>query len=182
MKAVYLNDYGSVDNFKLDEAPRPEPGPDDVLVKVHFAGLRWGDIMARNGFPARRHSSPFIAGQEAAGVIKEVGARVENLKPGMRVIALPLDGAYAEYVSVSKDRISIIPDNVPMEKYLAYPVNMRTAYMLIYAWGKIQPGETVLLHAAAGGVGTLALQVMKRRLNKEQITASITKRPAMSKK
>jgi NADPH:quinone reductase-like Zn-dependent oxidoreductase len=79
MKAVFLNDYGPVENFQLGDAPIPKAGPDDVLVKVQFAGLRWGDIMARNGRPLRRHTSPFIAGQEAAGVIEEVGANVEHL-------------------------------------------------------------------------------------------------------
>jgi NADPH2:quinone reductase len=163
MKAVFLDDYGSADNIRLGEAPIPVPGAGEVLIKVHYAGLRWGDIMQRNGLPTRGRSTPYILGQEASGVIEATGSAVTSLKPGMRVVAFPLDGAYAEYLVMPQDRVALVPEHVPLDRVLAYPVNLRTAYFLVYVWAKVQPGETVLVHAAAGGVGLLAVQIMKRR-------------------
>lgn len=171
MKAVFLDDYGSVDNFRMGDAPKPTPAAGEVLIKVHYAGLRWGDIMQRNGLPSRMRVPPYVPGQEAAGVIESVGDGVTKLKPRMRVAAFPLNGAYAEYLVVSQDRVSVVPEHVPLERVLAYPVNLRTAYFLVYVWGKVQPGETVLLHAAAGGVGLLALQIMKRKLEDVRVIA-----------
>ena len=171
MKAVFLDDYGSVDNIRVGEAPKPTPGDGQVLVKVHYAGLRWGDIMQRNGMPTRGRKTPYILGQEASGVIEAVGTGVTTLTPGMRVAAFPLDGAYAEYLVVPQDRVSAVPDHVPLDRALAYPVNLRTAYFLVNVWAKVQPGEAVLLHAAAGGVGLLALQIMKRKLKDVTVIA-----------
>jgi NADPH:quinone reductase len=164
MKAVHLNDYGSTDHFQLVERERPAPGPDDVLIKVAYAGLRWGDIMQRNGLPSRARKPPFVPGQEASGVIEAVGANVTRWKPGMRVMAMPMEGAYAEYLAVPAPRVWPVPDHVALSHCLAYPVNLRTAYLMVYVWADVQPGETVLLHAAAGGVGLMALQIMKRKL------------------
>jgi NADPH2:quinone reductase len=171
MKAIYLDDYGSVDHFRVGDAPKPTPGSGEVLIKVHYAGLRWGDIMQRNGLPHRMRKPPFVPGQEASGVVESVGDGVTTLKPGMRVAAFPLDGAYAEYLCVPQDRVSAVPEHVPLDRVLAYPVNLRTAYFLVYVWGKVQPGESVLLHGAAGGVGLLALQIMKRKLKDVNVIA-----------
>jgi NADPH2:quinone reductase len=171
MKAVFLDDYGSVDHFRVGEAPKPIPGAGEVLIKVHYAGLRWGDIMQRNGLPKRMRTPPYVPGQEASGIIEAVGCGVSSLKPGQRVAAFPLDGAYAEYLVAAAERVSVVPDHVGLDRVLAYPVNLRTAYFLVYVWGKVQPGESVLLHAAAGGVGLLALQIMKRRLNDVNVVA-----------
>jgi len=171
MKAVFLDDYGSVENFRVGDAPKPTPNNGEVLIKVHYAGLRWGDIMQRNGLPSRMRKPPYVPGQEASGVIEAVGPGVSAFKPGMRVAAFPLDGAYAEYLAVPQDRVSVVPEHVPLDRVLAYPVNLRTAYFLVYVWGKVQPGESVLLHAAAGGVGLLALQILKRRLKDVNVIA-----------
>jgi NADPH:quinone reductase len=164
MKAIHLKDYGAVENLELVDIDKPVPGPDDVLIKVEYAGLRWGDIMQRNGLPSRARKTPFVPGQEAAGVIEAVGANVRHWKPGMRVMALPTDGAYAEYLLAHPARVWPVPEHAQLAECLAYPVNLRTAYLMVYTWANVQPGETVLLHAAAGGVGLMALQIMKRRL------------------
>jgi NADPH:quinone reductase len=172
MRAVLLNDYGSSEQLVLADVPPPaEPRPGEVLVKVAYGGLRWGDIMQRNGFPSRARPTPFIAGQEAAGVIQSVGAGVTAFRPGMRVVALPQQGAWAEYVSVPEARLHALPDRVTLAQALAYPVNLLTAYYAVLQWAKVQPGERVLLHAAAGGVGLLALQIMKRRLQDVTVVA-----------
>ncbi len=172
MKAVQLTDYGSVDNFRMADIPEPQAGPNQVRIKVAFAGLRWGDVMARNGDPVRRYTPPFAftAGQEAAGVVDQVGEGVENIKIGQRLYINIWEGAFAEYaiVTLNKDTwardMVPIPDGVPMDVFLAYPVNMMAAWMAVYQWGQVKPGQTVLLHQAAGGLGRLITQIIKRKL------------------
>lgn len=164
MRAVHLNDYGSADNFEVVDIPKPRPGKGEVLIEVAFAGLRWGDIMQRNGWPSRARPTPFVGGQEAAGIISEVGTDVSTLRPGQRVVATPPHGGFAEFVVSPAAAVTPLPDHVALESSLAYPVNMRTAHLMVFAWAKVKPGDTVLLHAAAGGVGLMALQIMKKRL------------------
>lgn len=171
MRAVLIKDYGAVDNLVVDDVPRPEPGKGEVLVKVAFGGLRWGDIMQRGGFPSRARPTPFVAGQEASGVVEAVGEGVKHYRPGMRVVALPFGGAWAEYLTVPEARLTPVPDHVPLDRVLAYPVNLLTAYYAVMVWANVQPGERVLLHAAAGGVGLLALQIMKKRLQDVTVVA-----------
>jgi NADPH2:quinone reductase len=169
MRAVLLNDYGPVENLSPGEVDKPAAASGEVLVKVAFAGLRWGDIMQRNGLPSRARPTPFIAGQEASGVVESVGEGVTDFAVGQRVIALPMQGAFAEYVALPAERCIPLPDAAPLDRCLAYPVNMRTAHLMIYAWAKVQDGETVLLHAAAGGVGLMALQILKRRFSNVRV-------------
>jgi len=171
MKAVFIDDYGAVENLRVGEAPVPQPAANEVLVKVAFAGLRWGDVMARNGLPSRARPTPFIGGQEASGTVAAVGAEVRGFREGDRVMAMPNGGAFAEYVTVHPSRLVRVPDRVSLDQILAYPVNMRTAYYMIYTWAKVREGERVLLHAAAGGVGLLALQMLKRRFRNVSVVA-----------
>jgi NADPH2:quinone reductase len=166
LKAAQLKDYGPAENFCITEVPTPSPGPGEVLIRVHYAGLRWGDIMGRNGIPMRAAHPPFVPGQEAAGVVVEVGEGVGNLKVGDRVVALPYGGAYAEYLVCSASaRISKVPEGVPLASALVYKVNLPTAHLIVNEWAKVQEGESVLVHAAAGGVGTLCVQILKRKFN-----------------
>jgi NADPH:quinone reductase len=171
MKAVFIDNYGGVENLRYGDAPLPEPGPKEVLVKVEYAGLRWGDVMQRNGQPSRARPTPFIGGQEATGVIESVGPEVRDWQPGMRVMAMPVGGAFAEFVAVHPGSLQRVPDAVPLDVMLAYPVNMRTAYYAVYTWAKVQEGERVLLHAAAGGVGLLILQILKRKFKDVSVVA-----------
>jgi NADPH:quinone reductase len=171
MKAVFIDDYGGVENLRFDDAPLPEPRSNEVLVKVEYAGLRWGDVMQRNGQPSRERPTPFIGGQEATGVIEAVGPEVRKWQPGMRVMATSAGGAFAEYVAVHPARLQRVPEQVPLDVMLAYPVNMRTAYYAVYVWARVQEGERVLLHAAAGGVGLLILQILKRKFSDVQVVA-----------
>lgn len=173
MRAVMIKDYGPVENLVLDEVPEPDVGPRQVRVDVHFGGVRWGDVMQRNGFPSRARPTPFVAGQEAAGIVVEVGAEVRDIAPGDRVVVLPNGGGWADQVVASAGRVTVVPDHVPLEVALAYPVNLLTAYYAVEVWGKVQPGERVLLHAATGGVGLLALQIMKRRISDVTVVAVV---------
>jgi NADPH2:quinone reductase len=171
MQAVFIDDYGAVENLRYGDAPMPVLRDGEVLVKVAYAGLRWGDVMQRHGLPSRARPTPFIGGQEAAGVIEAVGADVRGWEPGTRVMAMPTAGAFAEYVAVHPSRLIRVPDHVALETMLAYPVNLRTAYYAVYVWAKVQEGERVLLHAAAGGVGLLILQILKRRFANVPVVA-----------
>lgn len=172
MRAIMLNEYGDY-NLVLAQVPRPEPKPDEVLLKVEYAGLRWGDVMQCNGFPAKLQSTPFVAGQEAAGIVEAVGTNVQGVHVGARVMALPSHGAWAEYVCVPAARLAVVPDRVSLAQVLIYQINLLTAYYAVMVWAKVQPGERVLLHAAAGGVGLLALQIMKRRLRDVCVVALV---------
>lgn len=172
MRAVLLNEYGDL-RVVLSEVPRPEPKRDEVLLKVEYGGLRWGDIMQCNGYPAKMIPTPYILGQEAAGVVEAVGADVQGYRPGQRVVALTSHGGWADYVCVPALRLLPVPDHVSLAQALIYPVNLLTAYYAVMVWGKVQPGESVLLHSAAGGVGLLALQIMKRRLRDVRVIALV---------
>jgi NADPH:quinone reductase len=173
MRVIEIEDYGVVENLVVAERPVPEPGPREVLVQVAYGGLRWGDIMQRNGFPSRARPTPFVAGQEASGVVVAVGGDVRSVVEGQRVVVLPTGGAWAEYVTAHEARVTPVPDHVGLDQVLAYPVNLLTAYYAVNVWGRVQPGERVLLHAAAGGVGLLALQIMKRRIDDVTVVAIV---------
>ena len=172
MRAIMLNEYGD-HNLVLADVPRPDPKSNEVLVKVEYAGLRWGDVMQCNGYPAKLFQPPFVAGQEAAGFVEAFGADVQGLSVGARVLALPPHGAWADYVCVPAVRVSAVPAHVSLAQALIYQINLLTAYYAVLVWAKVQPGERVLLHAAAGGVGLLALQIMKRRLRDVTVVAVV---------
>jgi NADPH2:quinone reductase len=173
MRAVLIQDYGSAEHLALGEIETPEPGPGEVLIDVKYGGLRWGDIMQRQGMPSRARPTPFVAGQEATGVVAALGAGVSGLEVGMRVMAMPLGGAWAEHIVAPAKRVWKVPERVRLDQMLAYPVNLLTAYYAVNVWAKVQPGERVLLHAAAGGVGLLALQIMKRKLRDVTVVALV---------
>lgn len=172
MRAVEQFGYGRArECMRWVDAPIPTPGPGQVLVKSEYVGIRWGDIMGRTGDPHFRFGPPpfqHLVGAEVAGKVEAVGPGVTSAKVGDRVFA-PCAGGYAEYAVADADKLTHVPDHVPLDKVCCYPVNMRVTYFLINVWGKIQPHETVLVHAAAGGVGTLILQVLRRRLKTPRI-------------
>lgn len=164
MKAVLLDDYGPADNLRVGEAPEPAAGAGEVVVRVAFAGLRWGDLMSREGRPQRFHEPPFVPGQEATGVVHAVGEGVTDFAVGDRVMALVLGGAYAELLKAPAQTLLPVPDHVGLDSMLVYGINFPTAWLACTNWGAVSAGEVVLLHAAAGGVGRLALQILTRRI------------------
>lgn len=168
MKAVFIDDYGAVENLRIGEAPEPRIKPSEILVETEFGGLRWGDVMARNGLPSRARPTPFVAGQEASGVILEVGPEVRGWTVGQRVMVTG-QSCWAKRVAAHPAQLTAVPDRASLAQILAYPVNLRTAYYMVYTWAKVQEGERVLLHAAAGGVGLLALQILKRRFRSVEV-------------
>lgn len=164
MKAVHQLDYGPADVFRIVDIPKPAPGPKDVLVRVEYAGLRWSDVLARRGTSARQRTAPpFVPGAEAAGVVAEVGDAVTGFAPGDRVMVQASGGAYAEHLCVPQGRVERAPDGADLASLLVYRINLYPAYFAIYELCRVADGETVLIHSAAGGVGQVAIQMLKRR-------------------
>ncbi|KXO98333.1 hypothetical protein AXK60_13955 [Tsukamurella pseudospumae] len=157
-----MDEYGPVENYRLVDVPEPSAGPGEVRIKVEYSGVRWGDVMNRRGTLVRP-DPPFIVGLEVAGTVDEIGEGVTGYAVGDRVVSMVDEGGYAEYAVAPQHLLAKIDDDVALDKALAYFLNLRVAYMIVYPWAKVQEGETVLLHAASGGVGFLVLQILKRR-------------------
>jgi len=164
MRAVQLDQFGSAERFRIVDTPIPSPGKGEVLVKVEAAGVIFADTQMRRGdYVNLPESFPFIPGREVSGKVVKVGDGVTNIIPGMRVTADMHTGGYAEYALAETKNLVCLPERVSFLEGLVYHINLRIAYLGYYTFGQIQPGEVILLHAAAGGVGTLFTQIAKRR-------------------
>lgn len=188
MRAVQINEYGPAENFKLVNVAIPEPKEDEVLIKVEAASVIFADSLMRRGIylnPPR--SFPFIPGREVAGIVEKGGRKAGNVKPdiaekvgakgpniraGMRVVASMHTGGYAEYAIASLKNVICLPDRVSFLNALVYNNNLRIAYLAYYTYGQIRPYDTILLHAPAGGIGTLITQIAKRRAHNVVIALS----------
>jgi NADPH2:quinone reductase len=160
MIAIKISDYGSADVLKpSDSEPKPQPAPDQALVKIHAAGVNFVDIYQRRGtYPVHL---PFIPGLEAAGVVEAVGGAVKEVRPGDRVAYTGHLGSYAEYTAIKESRLIRLPQELSFEQGAAFPLQGMTAHYLIHDFRKVKSGDTVLVHAAAGGVGLLLVQWAK---------------------
>ena len=165
MKAVVLRELGPAGNLEVGEMPIPEPADDEVLVKVEVAGVIYADTMLRRGDYPLVPPLPFVPGREIAGTVELVGANVTGLEPGARVTADMPNGGYAEYAAAKASTAIPIPDHVTFEQAVVHHFNLPVAYLAYYVFGEIQPDETILVHSAAGGIGSLFVQIAKRRAN-----------------
>lgn len=161
MKAIWITEPGSVDVLQVRETPDPEPGPGEVRVRVKAAGLNFAEVKARQGLYPDAPKMPCVVGYECAGVIDKVGEGVNSLKVDDRVIALSRFGAHADTVVVKAIQAFPMPENMTFEEGAAIPVNYLTAYHMLFRVHVLRPGERVLIHMAAGGVGIAALQLCK---------------------
>ena len=144
----------------LVDVPEPKPKPNEAVVQIKAAGVNFIDVYFREGrYPAQL---PFINGQEGAGVVTEVGSEVKMFKPGDRVACTGSLGSYAEYAAVPESRLVKIPDGLDVEQAAAAMLQGMTAHYLLHSTYKLQAGETALIHAAAGGVGSLLVQMAKK--------------------
>ena len=157
MKAIQVQQPGGVEALELVEVPLPKPKPNEAVVKIAAIGVNFIDVYLREG--RYKAPLPFVDGQEAAGVIHEVGADVKTVKPGDRVAYCSVLGSYAEYAAVPADRLVRIPPGVGERDAAAAMLQGMTAHYLAYSTFPLQPGQTALLHAAAGGVGLLLVQM-----------------------
>jgi NADPH2:quinone reductase len=157
MKAIQITRTGGPDVLQLTEVPTPKPKASEALVKISVCGVNFIDIYLREG----RYPSPlpFIAGQEATGVVVEVGAGAGGFKPGERVAYTGIHGAYAEYATVPAERLVQVPKDLDDHQAAAALLQGMTAHYLCHSAYPLKRGETALVHAAAGGVGQLLVQM-----------------------
>lgn len=160
MRAVRIHRLGGPDVVRIDEVRKPRPGPGTVCVRNERMGINFGDLLFIRGEYFIKPRLPAVIGMEAAGTIVEVAPDVTTLQPGMRVAYIGL-GAFAEYSIVRQSRILRLADDVPIEQGAAFPVASLTAWHLLYTVHRLVPRETVVVHAAAGGVGMAAVQIAK---------------------
>lgn len=159
MKVIQVAEVGGPEVLKLIDLPVPEPKPHEALVQIKAAGVNFIDVYYREGrYPA---ALPFVVGQEAAGVVTSIGGEVRKVQPGDRVAYTGILGSYAEYAAVAADRLVKIPDELDFTQAAACMLQGMTAHYLTHSTYPIKQGETVLIHAAAGGVGLLLVQMTK---------------------
>lgn len=161
MRAIVQVGTGGPEVLQLQEVPTPEVLPGHLLVRVKAIGVNYVDTMIRRGWFPTPQRQPFIPGIEIAGVVEAVGEGVIGWQVGQRVMAGGISSAYAEFCLVPANLAMPVPENLTDEEAAAVPVNWTTAYLAMVSTGKLQPGEKVLIHAAAGGVGTAAVQIAK---------------------
>jgi len=161
MKAAFVTKYGGPDTLKIQETEKPEPGPDQVQIKVKAIGLNFADVLMRTGIYPNTPKPPFIPGMEFSGVVSATGANVSTVKPGQRVMGYSRTGSHAEYVVVNHSMVGPTPDSMTFEEAASFLVIYLTAYHGLFTLGKLQPNEKVLIHAAAGGVGIAVTQLAK---------------------
>jgi NADPH:quinone reductase len=160
MKAIVFDKTGGPEVMKLADVPKPEVKPGNVLIKVRAAGINFADTLFRQGQYLMQPKLPDTPGLEAAGEIEAVGAGVTGLRAGQRVAALG-SKMYAEYALAPAAQVIPVPDSVSFEHAAAFPVQVLTAWHMIHTSHKTGPGQTVLVHSAAGGVGIVAVQIAK---------------------
>jgi NADPH2:quinone reductase len=161
MQAIYIKRNGNSSVLALDKRPKPIPKNGEALVELKTAGLNFIDIYMRMGNPAIPTSLPFIPGVEGCGVVKEIGNEVDDVNVGDRVAYVGQLGSYAEYISVPASQLIPLRDEMSFEQGGAFPLQGMTAHYLVHEFYSIKPGDNVLVHAAAGGVGLLVVQWLK---------------------
>ena len=177
MKAVRIHNYGGLDTLVYEDAPRPQPEEGQVLIRVLAAGVNPIDWKIRQGFlkDIFPYEMPLILGTDISGVVEAVGAGVNTLQPGQDVygvVDMTLSGAYAEYALGLDSAIAPKPQSLNYEQAASVPIVAMTAYQALFEIGQLQAGQSVLIHAAAGGVGSFAVQFAKNKGIKAIGTAS----------
>ncbi|HET9799875.1 MAG TPA: quinone oxidoreductase [Gemmatimonadaceae bacterium] len=161
MKAIRVHENGGPEVLRLERVEDPVPGPGEALVRVEATGVNFIEIYQRKG--AYRIPLPWTPGEEGAGTVVSVGPGVTDLRAGDRVVSYNLKGSYAELAVADADRLIAVPDDVSTRDAAAVMLQGMTAHYLVTSVHALQPGETCLVHAAAGGVGLLLCQMAKRR-------------------
>ncbi|MDX3758714.1 quinone oxidoreductase family protein [Streptomyces mirabilis] len=158
MRAVEIQEYGGPEVLRVVEAEVPTPGPGQVSIDVAYTGVNFADLKARaDGY--RVPALPFVPGLEVSGHVRALGAGVTGLAVGQEVAALTQGGAYADVVAADAVTVFPLPPGVDLRTGATLPTVLPTAYALIHTVGRLQPGETVLVQGAAGGVGTVLGQL-----------------------
>ena len=177
MKAVVVNEYGGPDVLKYQDAPRPEPKNDEILVRVVAAAVNPVDTYVRQGMFAKRgiDNRPLIIGYDIAGIVEKTGADAKKFKAGDQVysyLSVMRGGGYAEYAIAKESETALKPKNINFEEAAAVPLAATTAWQALIDQAKIKKGQTVLIHGGSGGVGSFAIPIAKSRDTKVIATAS----------
>jgi NADPH:quinone reductase-like Zn-dependent oxidoreductase len=162
MKAIRIHDYGDADQLRYEDAPVPEIGPDEVLIRIHAAGVNPADWKSREGLmrQVRPLQFPAILGGDAAGTVERVGAVVSRFKLGDAVVAR-VNGAYAEFAAIKTDAVGRAPKSIPLAHVAGIPIAAGTAWTVLFEAADLKKVKTILIQGGAGGVGTFAIQLAK---------------------
>ena len=162
MKSILVRERGGVDVLSFTDVPKPKIERNDILLKVSAVGVNFADIMQHQGTYPLQLPLPYTPGMETIGIVEDIGSNVKNVRIGERIAAVSfMAGGYAEYVLIKPEQIIRVPDEISDRQALALAIQGLTAYLLLNYAAKIRPGESVLVHAAAGGVGNLLVQIAK---------------------
>lgn len=161
MRAVIAPQPGGVEALELTDLPQPEPGPGEVLIRVAAAGLNRSDLLQRKGLYPPPPGVTDILGLECSGDIVAVGEGVTDLPPGTHVCALLAGGGYAEYVAVPAGQVATVPLGIPLVDAGGLMEVAATVWSNVFMMGKLQHGETLLVHGGGSGIGTMAIQLGK---------------------
>jgi len=162
MKAIQVHAYGGPDVLELEEVPRPQPAPDEVLVKVYASGVNPVDWKIRQGY--RQHPLPFIPGWDVSGVVEEAGRNVTDFRTGDEVYGRPdtsRNGSYAEYITVKAIELGRKPTSVDHIAAAAIPLAGLTAWQALFEHAQLKKGQKLFIHGGSGGVGTYAVELAK---------------------
>jgi len=190
MKAIRLHEFSDAGVLRFEDAPKPEPGPNEVLVQIKAAALNHLDVWVRSGQRERNIPLPHIPGSDGSGVIAEVGKDVQKFKPGERVLISPgiscghceyckrgtdnlcreyrvlgvrENGTYAEFVKLPSENVLPIPPGLDFPEAAAIPLVSLTAWHMLVTLARVKEGETALVHGAGSGVGSMGIQIAKLR-------------------
>ena len=186
MKAIVLHEYGGPEMLRYEDAPRPNPKEDEVLIRVIAASVNPVDVAVRSGKYAEYfHTTlPLIPGMDAAGVVEKAGSKISKLKAGDPVYAfftLREEGGYAEFAIAKENEVSRKPQSITYEQAAAVPAAGSTAWQALIDTGKLSAGQTVLIHGGSGGVGHMAIQIAKARGARVIATASTANQEFLKK-
>jgi NADPH:quinone reductase-like Zn-dependent oxidoreductase len=165
MKAIRVHEFGGIDTMRLDELPRPEPGPDEMLVAVKAAGVGPWDRLVREGRSGLGQTLPLTLGSDISGIVAALGADADVFAPGDAVYGATNDrfiGGYAEYALVEVGKVARKPDALDYVTAAGLPVVAVTAWQMLFEHARVEPGQTILVRGAAGSVGTCATQMAKQ--------------------
>lgn len=161
MRAIWITRHGGPEALEVRETADPAPGPGQVRIRVHAAGLNFAEVMAAQGLYPDAPRPPCVVGYEVAVVVDALGAGSQGPAVGQRVVALTHFGGHSDVVCVPAEQVLPIPDAMSFDAAAALPVNYLTAYHMLFRVAGVRPGERVLVHTAAGGVGLAVLQLCR---------------------
>jgi NADPH:quinone reductase-like Zn-dependent oxidoreductase len=156
---IIVSHYGGPEELRVVEEECPEPKQGEVRVKVVAAGVALPDLLMREGIHPEKPRLPFTPGWDLVGVVDRLGKGVSGIEPGQTVAALPITGAYAEYVCLPQRELVPVPSGLDAAEAVSLVLNYITAYQMMYRSARVSPGQRALIHGAAGGVGSALLQL-----------------------